>query len=344
MTPPSSSRPTAVAEGFGHAKAILTGEHAVVYGVPALAAPLMRGARARVVEPSERWTLHVEPWGAEVEIEPDRLLANPSEGLPGRNPQKKPEQDKDDALPAAQSKLALALSHLLCSGRFSQPARIEAEVEVWAGAGLGSSACLGVAVARALNVYAGRSASAESIEQQALAWEGAFHGSPSGIDTAVATRGRLIRFERSSPPVSLHPRRTLHLVIAYAGEAPSTAAMVEGVARLRSRSPQRFERTLEAFGSLVRNAQRAIEEGDLQSLGELFDMNQMLLAGWNVSTTRIEELCEHARRLGALGAKLTGAGGGGCMLALTPEQDVQRAVTQGLNDRGAEVISLEIPS
>jgi mevalonate kinase len=102
--------------------------------------------------------------------------------------------------------------------------------------------------------------------------------------------------------------------------------MVEGVARLRERRPEAVERAVEAIGVIARNGALALQAGDARGLGELMDLNQNLLATLMVSTERLEDLCASARASGALGAKLTGAGGGGCVIALAPgrEQEVLR--------------------
>jgi mevalonate kinase len=98
--------------------------------------------------------------------------------------------------------------------------------------------------------------------------------------------------------------------------ASGTKAMVEAVARLRQRRPEVVDNSFEAIRALVSNARLAIEAGDRLALGRLMDLNQMLLGGLFVSTPEIERMCALARDAGALGAKLTGAGGGGCVVAL----------------------------
>ena len=97
--------------------------------------------------------------------------------------------------------------------------------------------------------------------------------------------------------------------------------MVEAVARLRDRRPETTQKTFDAIHTLVKNARLAIEAGDRRAVGQLLDLNQMLLSGLFVSTPEIEQMCAAARGAGAFGAKLTGAGGGGCVVALvdTPE-------------------------
>ena len=109
----------------------------------------------------------------------------------------------------------------------------------------------------------------------------------------------------------------LHLAVCVAGPAASTREMVEFVARLHARKPQVTEKAFDGIRSLVKNAELCIEAGDVPSLGQLMDLNQMLLSGLFLSTEGIEKACTLARKAGAHGAKLTGSGGGGCVIALT---------------------------
>jgi mevalonate kinase len=185
-------------------------------------------------------------------------------------------------------------------------------VDLPPGGGLGCSAALGVACARAIDP----GAPVETITERVMAWERVFHGNPSGIDAAVAARGGGISFTRD---VGIEPIRIgapLNLCIGNSGTGSSTRAMVEAVAKLRERRPEVVHKSFEGIKSLVRNARLAIEAGDLFALGRLMDLNQMLLSGIFVSTTEIEQMCAIARTEGAFGAKLTGAGGGGCVVAL----------------------------
>jgi len=134
--------------------------------------------------------------------------------------------------------------------------------------------------------------------------------------------------------------RTLVLALAVAGPPASTKSMVEGVARLRERRPELVQKTLDGIEALVKNAKLCLEAGDLPGLGRLMDLNQMLLSGLFVSTEGIENACHLARQAGALGAKLTGAGGGGSVVALAdldPEPVLAAWRSVGLSCFAAEV-------
>lgn len=291
----------------GQGKVILLGEHAVVHGVPALAAALSHGATARASRgASER--LRIASWG--VDLSPD------------------------DDLP-----LARAFAAAIAARERRGPVEVDANVTVPGGAGLGSSAALGVAVIRAMDELEGVARTDDDTQRVALAWERVFHGNPSGIDTAMAIAGGVALYRRNPGEGEkalerVVPRTPITLVVAHSGEGASTRAMVESVARQKERDPARFAKTLAAIESLVSNARLALEAGDLRGLGQLFDMNQQLLAAWMVSTATLEEMCGAARKAGALGAKLTGGGGGGCMIALAPSPEAAAQIHRVLLEHG----------
>lgn len=282
----SEERRRAAATACG--KVILFGEHAVVYGVAALAAGVSRGARAEVV------------------------LAGSGRASVLRL------GEREITAGTGVDDLTRAFEALL--GADAPAVEITAMSELPPGGGLGSSAALGVAIARAIEALSTRS-EAEQRErafERAMAWERVFHGNPSGIDSYAAAHGGIFRFVRGEGAIPIVPAEDLWLCVGLSGQSASTRAMVEGVARLFERKPAVKQRTLEACASLVRNATLALEAGDLAGIGRLMDLNQMVLAGLFLSTEALEHLCALARQAGALGAKLTGSGGGGSVIALVP--------------------------
>lgn len=289
-------------------KVILFGEHAVVYGVPAIALGIDRGARAWAA-PADREqpsSLHARGW--DIRVRDD-------------------EQEHD---------LARALRALLDATREGvsslPPMAVEVEADLPPAGGLGCSAAIGVAVARAIDP----AASDDAIQQRAMAWERVFHGNPSGVDAAVAVRGGCVFFRKGHAIEPVRARGTLHLCIGSTGMASSTKSMVEAVARLRARRPEVVEKSFEAIRVLVHNARLAIEAGDRAAVGTLMDLNQMLLGGLFVSSPEIERLCALAREAGAHGAKLTGAGGGGSVVALVPTSAVAQEVLAAWRGEGFE--------
>jgi mevalonate kinase len=268
-----------MATAFG--KVILLGEHAVVHGVPAIAAGIDRGAKASASRAASAVLLL------------QRARVTPDDG----------------------SDLGRAFAALLAE-LDAPPMEVTLESELPIGCGLGSSAAMAVAAARAVLEAVARQPDEARVLSAAVAWERVFHGNPSGIDTAAASLGGCIWFTREGGPSPIDVPVPLVLAVGVAGPPMSTKEMVASVARLGERRPEVFQKALDGIHSLVKNARLAIEAGDLVGLGRLLDLNQMLLAGLYVSSEEIEDACRLAREAGALGAKLTGAGGGGAVIAL----------------------------
>lgn len=290
-----------MARAYG--KVILLGEHAVVYGHPALAAGMERGATATARSATESCLVL------------GRHRFAPGEGDIGR------------AFAALQEVMA------------APSMEVRAELELPAGSGLGASAALGVAVARAIVEAAFPHASEradhrERVMAATVAWERVFHGNPSGIDAAAAAQGGCLEFRRGRGPHAVFLTRPLELAIAIAGPPASTKAMVEALARRRDTDPAAVDERLTAIGALVSRGRDAAERGELGQLGELMDLNHGLLAELGISTPALDQACEIARRSAALGAKLTGSGGGGCVIALangSPEPVLEAWRSAGLH-------------
>jgi mevalonate kinase len=264
-------------------KAILLGEHAVVYGVPAIAAGIGSGATATARE------------GEAVIRVGDR-----------------------SAVAGDDSEVGRGFGALLKAVGTS--ADVTVSLQIPAGVGLGASAAIAVAVARAVLELKGEpKVGLDRVVEVAMAWERVFHGNPSGVDAWAAAHGGCVLFTKGSGIKPIHVARRMPLAIAVAGPPASTKVMVEGLARLRDRKPEMVDKSLAGIESLVRNAALCIDAGDLIGLGKLLDLNQMLLSGLFLSTEEIENACAWAREAGALGAKLTGSGGGGCVIALAED-------------------------
>jgi mevalonate kinase len=297
--------------GFACGKAILFGEHAVVYGVPAIAVGIDRGAWADATVTGEGASgLHVRSWNLRVS------------------------EETADA-PVARAFRDLVRVTREAGGLAEGAVHVEADADLPPGGGLGCSAALGVAVARALDP----AAAPATVAARVNAWERVFHGKPSGIDAAVAALGGCVLFERTAAQTTIervHAPRPLHFCIGNSGTASSTKSMVESVARFRERRPDIAKKCFDAIGTLVRNARLAIEAGDVRAVGQLLDLNQHLLAGLFLSTPELEQLCGSARAAGALGAKLTGAGGGGCVVALVDGPERANAVLAAWEKDGFE--------
>jgi mevalonate kinase len=290
---------------YGHGKVILFGEHAVVHGCPALARAIQNGAEVTASPASGAvTTLHIAPWN--VDIDTGETI-NASERL--QRALKIARAFYDDAI-------ELTLS---------------ASMHLPGGAGMGSSAALGVAVLRAMDEARGLTRPEAELFERSLVWERVFHGNPSGVDNAMATYGGLAVFKRGQKQLTqVVPRHPFRLIAGYSGPSPSTEQMVASVQHQLDRDPARVGKLFEAIAAVVSNGKLAIEQGELKSLGQLMTLNHKLLTGLLLSTEKIEQMNEAAVQAGALGAKVTGGGGGGCMIALVDGDEVAAAVRTAL--------------
>jgi mevalonate kinase len=284
----------------GYAKVILFGEHAVVHGQPALAAALSACVRLVHAQPSPTTRVVLNPGGT---------LFEPNDG----------------------TRLGLALA-ALCDAIGTRPQqRITLDSSIPPGAGLGSSAAMAVALAR----HFAPGADMPSLLGAARAWECVFHSNPSGVDHTTSALGGVIRFQRGAEPefgaVKIQP---LPLVIAQMQAGADTGRMVDGVRDRLARRPGPMTAALQLLGDCAREALPVLVAGDIEAVGELMDIAQGGLAAIGVSTGRLDAACDVARAAGAAGAKLTGAGGGGCVIAACQPQQ-QSEVARALEAAGA---------
>lgn len=302
---------TATAQGRG--KLIVFGEHAVVYGQPAIACSLARGATATIRRS------HQPDW---------RVLTD-----------ERPLQVNDQVLLAGARLLE---PFGLCADELD----IEVRLQIPVGAGLGSSAAMAVALARAaarLQEISPDQIDAR-IDQAVAASEAVFHGAASGIDQRAAMGSGFFAFQRDDGHLQIDPLTipTRSWVIARVAPSASTAEMVSGVATLCDRHPEVMPGLIDQFGAITRAGMRTLEQGRWEDVGELMDLNHGLLAAIGVSTPALDEACHRARSAGALGAKITGAGGGGCIVALSGD-DGPGPIAAALGSLGP-VYSYELPS
>jgi mevalonate kinase len=281
----------------GWGKIILLGEHAVVYGYPALAAALDRGVEVAPVPTPAGGPLRLDIPAWDLAVTAARA---PDHHHIGR------------ALAAIADELGVGFPAVSLVG----------DAQIPAGAGLGSSAAMAVAVARALLAHAGRKADAKVVTAAASASEAILHGQASGVDVSLAIAGGLGVFRRSSGlrPIATAPLRVL---VGPSGEPRSTAQMVERVAE--ATGARIDDPRLAELGRLTDAGTVALLAGALADLGDAMSRAHAVLAELGVSTPRLDALCEAARVAGAHGAKLTGAGGGGAVIAIAP-RDREAAV------------------
>ncbi len=300
----------------GHGKVILFGEHGVVHGRPALALAVERGAEVAATAVTEGPTrLHIEPWGVDIDTGSDPNLGRES----------------------LQRALNVARSFYDDGLELS----LHADMHLPSGAGMGSSAALGVAVLRAMDDARSITRSNDEIYTRSLDWERVFHGNPSGVDNAMATYGGMAVFRKGEPLKRIVPRHRVRIVAAFSGESSGTKEMVESVARQFVKDAGRVGKIFDGMEAIVNNGKLALEAGDMRSLGQLMTLNHRLLSSLMLSTMVLEDMIAAAEKAGALGAKVTGAGGGGCMIALVDRDETRDAVRAAMQAMSKPIYDVE---
>jgi len=166
--------------------------------------------------------------------------------------------------------------------------------------------------------------------------ENDFHGNPSGVDVEVVARGLPVFFSRTYGARPVHARRSdFHFLVAHTGVSSATAAVVADVAGARESDGGRSDAVLRELGVLSREGRRVLEEGTPGALGPLMNRAQELLASLDVSSVGLDSLCRAALAAGALGAKLSGAGRGGAIVALVTGPEAAPAVEDACRRAGA---------
>ena len=295
--------------GSAPGKIILFGEHAVVYGQPAIAAPVHQLQAQAFVRAGRAPGWHFLSAAAGL----DRLLHSPDPTFWG----------------------SVVLDGIReVTGKEVPSFHLEIESGIPVASGLGSGAAVAVASIRAIAAFAGAELSLEQVNEIAFKAELLHHGTPSGIDNTVISHARLIWYQRDRPYETFRSGSTLQIMIADTGIQGHTRAAVGDVRNGRERDPGFFVPRIEAIGAVAHRARAAIIAGEVANLGALMFENQRLLEEIGVSSPELETLVQAAGAAGALGAKLSGGGRGGNMIALVDETSAG-AVAAALRIAGA---------
>jgi mevalonate kinase len=313
-----------VTEAYAPGKVILVGEHAVVYGRPAVAVP--------VFQVQAHATVQLGDEGQGIVVVASDLGHTTVVG-----------QGKTDKEVVPLEATILGVLRYLDLG-LDHDLTITVDSTIPIARGLGSGAAVSTAVARALAMHFSAELSAEEVSRLVYEVEKLHHGTPSGIDNTVVAYELPVYFVRGEALETFPVGRSLHLVIADSGVASSTKVVVEWVRRAWERSKDRYEDLFDSVGAITRAVRRAIELGDAESVGGRLNENHQLLQDMGVSSPQLDDLVEAARRGGALGAKLSGAGRGGNVIALVTGE-TRQPVEEALMSQGAvRVIQTEIPA
>ncbi len=307
-------------KGSGFGKTILFGEHFVVHGVAGIASAVDSVADAEVKIVQNGINITDERTGAKGYAEKKKLQQLES------------------------------IERMLIAMNMDSK---KVAIDIWLGgdlpgfSGLGASAASSVAIARAIAQEFKLDLSDEKINNIAYEAEKAYAGNPSGIDNTTATFGGLIWFKKNlitglNEIEQLKISEPVEIVIANTGIVANTKAMVAGVAQRKEKNPQKYDVIFKQAEELAIKGKLALQLFDLRKVGLLMNENHHLLQEIEVSSKELDFLVELAIKKGAIGAKMTGGGGGGCILALTPGKVLQEKVARAIENEGNEVLRTKI--
>jgi mevalonate kinase len=310
-------------------KVILFGEHAVVYGQPALAIPVSQvkvTVSIKVFEDNSNPPTHRQSfpfdWKERIKI------TAPSIGRFGSLAAYSSTQKLDP--------LSHVIENTFTALAINNPPSLDISINstIPVASGLGSGAAVSVALVRALSFTLGKSISDEQVNLIAYETEKLYHGTPSGIDNTVITYDRPVYFIKNSPIQTFNVGAPFTLIIADSGVKAATHESVGDVRTLWLADPLRLEKIFTSIGSIVEKARNAIQSGNWVALGPLMDQNHHLLQQLTVSSPILDHLVVTALSSGALGAKLSGGGRGGNIIALV-RQETAETIACALKSAGA---------
>lgn len=290
-------------------KLILFGEHAVVYGKPAIAVPL------------KELKLNVE---VRENKESDNGLEIESRNFEDIELLKKGTIRILEKLGIKNNNIKLRISS-----------------DIPAAAGLGSSAAFAVAATRAIAEFFGKNLDSKELIEASYAAETVFHGKPSGIDNAVVAYEKPVYFVKDKKPEFIEFVSPLTLLVVNTGIRSKTADVVNEVRERYEKNKEEYEAIFHDIENVVEKAGQSLEKGFISLAGKLMDENQQALERLGVSTKEINELIQDCKTLGCLGAKISGAGKGGNVIVLVDETSKEE-VKKALEEKGKSVMMMEV--
>jgi mevalonate kinase len=320
-------------KGSGYGKVILFNEHFVVYGIPAIASALGNKTDAEVVPTSD-----LTHSGSDGSMAGDGwVLEDNRPANPGYKTEKFDHQKE-------------SIERVLKSADFDATKnniKITLGGDLKAVGGVGASAAVCVSIARALNEEFNLGFDDNRINEIAYEGEKAYAGTPSGIDNTASTFGGLLWFAKNleggpNTMEKIKLKRPVEIVMGNSGLTANTKAAVTGVRERKEQKPAEYEKIFNESNELVLKAREKLDELNLEEIGMLMNENHRLLQAIEVSHEKLEKLVQIARENGAIGAKMTGGGLGGYMVALTPGPDIQEKVAKAMENEGFEALRTKI--
>ncbi|MBY9001193.1 MAG: mevalonate kinase, partial [Candidatus Heimdallarchaeota archaeon] len=293
-------------------KIILFGEHAVVYGYPAIVSAINLKTKCIIKES------HLNE--VQLSISSNYLLSKSSDSNmlnyiinhENREFEPKTKVSQRSVNPAYY----FIVEKILNMTTSQKSPFIHIDSEIPPGIGLGSSAANAVAVIASLSSFMNINLSLAELNEFAFEAEKIIHGKPSGVDNTVSTYGGIQHYKQKKFTKLSVPDIDTHIVIVNSGIQRNTKHYIEKVADLMEENPEKYQNILEQIGKLTLNAKSSLLKGEVKELGNRMKQNHLLLNELGVGHPILDELVDSLDHYGSLGSKLTGAGGGGCIISL----------------------------
>ena len=287
-----------IAKASAPAKAILFGEHSVVYGEPAIAGAVNKRAYVTVKESDNEKSIFKAP---NINFEAELLT-----------------EEKKYILRKGKPGIIRYILESVYRAHDHTPIDVTLTSNVPIGSGLGSSAAVTVATLAALYRYHNVRFNKKSLAHDAHMVEQAVQGVASPLDTLVSTYGGLVYLSRNKKVERFNVNFNVPFVVGYTTKHGNTGKMVKDVKTLKDNNPKIINPVITSMGNLTNHAKQAILKRDFNKVGELMNINHGFLDVLGVNTLELSRMVYNAREAGAIGSKTTGAGGGGSIIALCP--------------------------
>lgn len=302
------------ATGKSHAKVIFLGEHSAVYQKPAIVFPLPQVEVKVIIKPNHEDEAKIE----------SKYFTGPLSKLP------------ESML--GISNLIDRLNKTLNQQQINFDIQIISEIPL--GRGMGSSAAISAAITRAYFAYFQRSLDNQELDRFINVEESITHGNPSGIDAKTVISDQPILFENAKF-IKISFNTTGFIIIADTGISSNTKVAVDQVRNQLERDPETVTQAINQLGNLTEQAKVTLNNNVIKQTGQIMNQAQTILADLGVSSPEIDHLISVAKANGALGAKLTGSGMGGCIIAISDNLKQAQIIQKQLLENGAKSVWIQ---
>jgi len=220
--------------------------------------------------------------------------------------------------------------------------KITIESNIPRGSGLGSSSAISVATAASIASLFGEKLDKKTLYNIAFEGEKIIHGNPSGIDVAASVYGGLILFNKNTVPTNIDLLNKLQIIVSISGKTRQTSRMINHFTSTSNKLPYHFQSLVHSSSVLTHEAVNCLITQDLEKLGAIINFYNSILSSFGLGTKITDRMIETCLEHGAYGAKITGAGGGGSIIAIAPLTKIKIIIDE-LNSLGFKTFSIELP-